>query len=670
LSFQQIHKPTTETKKIDNISRNNHFSDKDSSKYRNYNQSEYSNYDGINFNFSNISSFDINKVIQRKPIYISGGGCLSYKADEKSTNIVNIQTKLKVSQPDDPLEREADEVSEQIVAMNYTDSDTKFGNKNKGIATINRKCSTCEEDNDDKEKPIQTSWKSNTNNKQNEKVSYEIFNEIKNVISDRGQPLDTPTKEFMGSRFGYDFSNIRIHTDERAAKSAYSVNALSYTVGNNVIFNEGQYQPNKLEGRRLLAHELTHVVQHSSKVGGSTIGLRRNKTSVKMVSKVNGIGSEPGPHLLADQPTQIIQGAASSAVVQRQPAGSTKQKAAAKKAEPEYDIERGRVYRKGEFYLVFSVTQFEHEVLSLIFVDGKLPPGFKLEGDSGASFTHRWKLTVPPDLSLPYSQLNPRFVNRVFDLNIAPLTLTTEETKSYREREKEHLDTFLPFLGMTAREALDTYEAPSWGEVGGYFIYVGWDGTRKSIFTRPVSKTNEIYNSDMRHYLREGLTPYQAENLFQGRWDRHFSAIMNALAVVTGSIGTMKREPVMFGYQKTGVRGKPVNPGQIGRQLGEKLKGRKGSFYEIAEHLSSKRMTQGGAVIAAEEATKAMGLRLTKVEMPDGNIIVSSVNAGAKQPILVVSPKGTVTYATGTIIINKSAKDPAKMVEIKDILPK
>ena len=479
----------------------------------------------------------------------------SYKSSENSTTIPNIQTKLKISQPDDPLEREADGVSEQIVAMDYTDSDTKFGNKIEGIETINRKCSTCEEDNNDKEKPIQISWKSNINNKQNEAVSYEINNEIRNVISDRGQPLDTPTKEFMGSRFGCDFSNIRIHTDERGAKSAYSVNALSYTIGNNVIFNEGKYQPNTLEGRRLLAHELTHVVQQSSKVGGSTIGLRRNKTSVKMVSKVNGIGAEPGPHLLADHPTHIIQGAASSGVVQRQPAGSTQQKAAAKKAEPEYDIERGRMPRKGEFYLVFSVPQFEHDMLRLIFVDGKLPPGFKLEGSSGAPITHRWKLTVPPDLSLPYSQLNPRFVNRVLDPSSSLLTLTPEETKSYREREKEHLDTYLPFLGMTAREALDTYEAPSWGEVGGYFIYVGWDGTRKSIFTRPVSKTNEIYNSDMRHYLREGLTPYQAENLFQGRWDRHFRTIMGALAGVTGSMGTMKRDPVIFGGQKTGVRG-------------------------------------------------------------------------------------------------------------------
>jgi hypothetical protein len=68
----------------------------------------------------------------------------------------------------------------------------------------------------------------------------------------------------MESRFGYDFGRVRIHTDERAARSANSVNALAYTIGYDIVFGEGQYQPNTLDGIRLLAHELAHVAQQTT----------------------------------------------------------------------------------------------------------------------------------------------------------------------------------------------------------------------------------------------------------------------------------------------------------------------------------------------------------------------------------------------------------------------
>jgi hypothetical protein len=79
-----------------------------------------------------------------------------------------------------------------------------------------------------------------------------------------GQPLDQTSRAVMEPRFGRDFSSVRIHTDARAAESASAVNALAYTVGQNVVFGGGQYAPGTLAGQRLLAHELTHVVQQSS----------------------------------------------------------------------------------------------------------------------------------------------------------------------------------------------------------------------------------------------------------------------------------------------------------------------------------------------------------------------------------------------------------------------
>jgi hypothetical protein len=71
----------------------------------------------------------------------------------------------------------------------------------------------------------------------------------------------------MEPRFGHDFSGVKVHIDARAAESARAVNALAYTVGRHVVFDKDQYQPETRGGQRLLAHELTHVVQQASHEG-------------------------------------------------------------------------------------------------------------------------------------------------------------------------------------------------------------------------------------------------------------------------------------------------------------------------------------------------------------------------------------------------------------------
>lgn len=84
---------------------------------------------------------------------------------------------------------------------------------------------------------------------------------VGDVLRSHGSPLDASTRSFMESRFGQDFSGVRVHTDARAHESARAVNALAYTVGSRIAFGAGQYAPQTDAGRRLLAHELTHVVQ-------------------------------------------------------------------------------------------------------------------------------------------------------------------------------------------------------------------------------------------------------------------------------------------------------------------------------------------------------------------------------------------------------------------------
>ena len=96
------------------------------------------------------------------------------------------------------------------------------------------------------------------------------------MLNTAGQPLDSDIQNFLEPRFGYDFSRVRVHTDARAAASAQAVQAVAYTVGSDIVFGRGAYRPSTSKGRRLLAHELTHVVQQAdqraSKDGAIAVG--------------------------------------------------------------------------------------------------------------------------------------------------------------------------------------------------------------------------------------------------------------------------------------------------------------------------------------------------------------------------------------------------------------
>jgi hypothetical protein len=93
---------------------------------------------------------------------------------------------------------------------------------------------------------------------------------VQEVLRSSGQPLDAAMREFMEPRFGHDFSNVRIHNNSGAIKSAQAVNAHAYTVGNNVVFGENKYATTTIPGRELLAHELAHTVQQRAASGSLT----------------------------------------------------------------------------------------------------------------------------------------------------------------------------------------------------------------------------------------------------------------------------------------------------------------------------------------------------------------------------------------------------------------
>src|SRR5215831_13441765 len=86
-------------------------------------------------------------------------------------------------------------------------------------------------------------------------------------VNSSSQSLDSETRAFMEMQFGFDFGDVRIHSNSLAAESSEAIDAHAYTLGQDIVFGEGEYSPNSSDGRKLLAHELTHVVQQASATG-------------------------------------------------------------------------------------------------------------------------------------------------------------------------------------------------------------------------------------------------------------------------------------------------------------------------------------------------------------------------------------------------------------------
>ncbi|TDU87708.1 uncharacterized protein DUF4157 [Kribbella voronezhensis] len=94
---------------------------------------------------------------------------------------------------------------------------------------------------------------------------------VHDVVSSGGRPLEPEVRGEMEGRLGHDFSDVRVHDDSAAHDSAKAVNAHAYTVGSNVVFQRDKYDPGSADGKTMLAHELTHVVQQrSGPVDGSS----------------------------------------------------------------------------------------------------------------------------------------------------------------------------------------------------------------------------------------------------------------------------------------------------------------------------------------------------------------------------------------------------------------
>jgi len=176
-----------------------------------------------------------------------------------------LQAKLSVGQPGDIAEQEADRVAHKVMTMpdpglqrqqpGEEEEKLQTSPLSKAIAARVQRQAPEEEE----EKHLQA--------KENDSSTPEIDSSLESDISGirgGGTALPDTARAYFEPRFGCDFSQVRVHSNMQAASMAEAVNAKAFTIGRDVVFNSGQYSPGTSDGNRLLAHELTHVVQQGA----------------------------------------------------------------------------------------------------------------------------------------------------------------------------------------------------------------------------------------------------------------------------------------------------------------------------------------------------------------------------------------------------------------------
>src|SRR5271165_6419832 len=179
-----------------------------------------------------------------------------------------MQTKLTIGAVNDPLEHEADAVSEIVMRM-----PDPVLSVSASPLQVSRKCAVCEE-----EEGNTKLWKKSAGPPSDHEGAAPPI--VQEALRTGGQPLDAALRAFMETRFDHDFGEVRIHSHALGEESANAVGARAYTVGGDIVFGKDAYSPGSDSGRRLIAHELAHVVQEggagSARSAPASATLRRD----------------------------------------------------------------------------------------------------------------------------------------------------------------------------------------------------------------------------------------------------------------------------------------------------------------------------------------------------------------------------------------------------------
>ena len=175
---------------------------------------------------------------------------------------------LPIGPPDDPLEREADRIAAQITSGLGNPTEPSQAHTGLGLR-LQRTCACggageCEAC---KKKPMLQRTPTGAGVRGHTSAPSTVPPIVHEALRSPGRPLDAATRAFMEPGLGRNFGHVQVHTDALAEQSATEIHARAYTVGRDIVFARNQFSPSTPEGKKLLAHELVHVVQQS---GGAT----------------------------------------------------------------------------------------------------------------------------------------------------------------------------------------------------------------------------------------------------------------------------------------------------------------------------------------------------------------------------------------------------------------
>ncbi|MCP4255208.1 MAG: DUF4157 domain-containing protein [Candidatus Scalindua sp.] len=285
------------------------------------------------------------KTLQMKSVNrASNGGAPPASSDGDNTlnnsrlfDYLKVQSKLTIGAPNDKYEQEADRVADQVMNTPATD-------------TVQRSCSSCGEEEyslqskplytkispliqhqpteeeeiqtkpltqrqpvEDEEALIQSKAVENITPEVTPSISFDIQS-----LQGGGHPLSGAEQSFFEPRFGSNFSGVRVHSDARAASLARSVNARAFTHGSNVVLGAGEYSAGSLKGRKLMAHELTHVMQQQEQQTDHEESEGEKSIQSKLHSTVPGVQKSEIEDTVTSQTQDPASGVFSGEVTRRE----------------------------------------------------------------------------------------------------------------------------------------------------------------------------------------------------------------------------------------------------------------------------------------------------------------------------------------------------------------
>ncbi len=175
----------------------------------------------------------------------------------------SLPTGLRIGPANDLLEREADRAADAVVS-----NQTRVGALSATSGGLQRKCAECEAEEhdtirlqreDEEDEEILTKSESSAGTARSEAAATSAGD----AVGSGGVPLSSAARSYFEPRFGHDFSDVRIHTHGRAQAASRTIGARAYTLGRDIAFAPGEFEPRTRQGRHLLAHELAHVVQQN-----------------------------------------------------------------------------------------------------------------------------------------------------------------------------------------------------------------------------------------------------------------------------------------------------------------------------------------------------------------------------------------------------------------------